>query len=119
LRKVKDVADDIEGSLRLEIEKLTLNLRHYKDKIQSGAIEENEESKAQFQQQHDQVEKLHLELNKLRKENNYIKQHHQKNIDKFKEYQSRIKIDQEQKDGLLQKAMETIQKLKIQKDTFF
>lgn len=70
LRKVKDVADDIEGSLRLEIEKLTLNLRHYKDKIQSGAIEETEESKAQFQQQNDQVEKLHLELNKLRKENN-------------------------------------------------
>jgi len=28
LRKVKDVADDIEGSLRLEIEKLTLNLNH-------------------------------------------------------------------------------------------
>jgi len=67
----------------------------------------------------DQIEKIHQEMTKLKKENNYIKQHHQKNIDKFKEYQQRIKIDQEQKDLLLQKAMETIQKLKIQKDSFF
>lgn len=70
MRKVKDVADDIEGSLRLEIEKLNLNLIHYKDRMQNGAFEENEETKAQHQQQIDQMEKLHSELNKLRKENN-------------------------------------------------
>lgn len=70
LRKVKDVADDIEGSLRLEIEKLTLNLNHYKEKLKNGSLEDNEETKAQHQQQIDQMEKLHSELNKLRKENN-------------------------------------------------
>lgn len=70
LRKVKDVADDIEGSLRLEIEKLTLNLNHQKEKMKNGTFEDNEETKAQHQQQIDQMEKLHSELNKLRKENN-------------------------------------------------
>jgi len=38
--------------------------------MKNGTFEDNEETKAQHQQQIDQMEKLHSELNKLRKENN-------------------------------------------------
>lgn len=117
---LKNMADDIESQLRLEIEKLTFNYNYYRNLYENstGFSEDNSNTNVQ-KDKIDQIEKLHQEMTKLKKENNQIKQHHQKNIDKFKEYQQRIKIDQEQKDLLLQKAMETIQKLKIQKDSFF
>lgn len=68
---LKNMADDIESQLRLEIEKLTFNYNYYRNLYENstGFSEDNSNTNVQ-KDKIDQIEKLHQEMTKLKKENN-------------------------------------------------